>query len=333
MHSIHFAQIEPTTRCNYICGFCAGRHMPQRDLAWDDFQAFLAAHPDLRHVELQGEGEPLLHPRFFDMVAACRARDIAVGIITNGSLLTAETAGRLLDAGVRSIHVSMESADPERFQRIRGGRFAKVEAGLRELVSQRAERGLRYPTIGLTVTVLRETIGDMEGIWRLYRDIGLDGGIVAQPLQGMRAYQRHYAPDMARQMLANADMPRFRLLRQTVGRVAPVPEAGGFFYFALFADFDPANGSCPWLERGAYLGSDGAIAGCCFMKESTDSFGHVLADSAAAIAGRRQSLVDELAAGGVPAACDGCSTARAVAAARRAGASVSLAPPEPLPPR
>src|SRR5437868_464777 len=75
---IRFAQIEPTTRCNFTCGFCAGRYMPQRDLTWDDFQTFLAAHPALRHVELQGEGEPLLHPLFFDMVAACRARGILI---------------------------------------------------------------------------------------------------------------------------------------------------------------------------------------------------------------------------------------------------------------
>jgi len=329
MRPIRFAQIEPTTRCNYVCGFCAGRHMPQRDLAWEDFERFLATHPDLRHVELQGEGEPLLHPRFFDMIAACHARDIAVGLITNGSLLGEAVVDRLLDAGVRSIHISMESADPERFRRIRGGRFEKVEAGLRLLVRRRAERGLDQPAIGLAVTVLRDTLDDVGGIWCFYRDLGLDGGIVVQPLQGMAAYRRHYDAGMARQLLSAADAQRFQALRRAVTQAAPVPGHEAFFYFALFAGFDPAKGSCPWLERGAYLASDGSIAGCCFMKDAGDRLGHVATDTPAATAGRRAALAAQLDAGDVPGACAGCSTARAVAAARRPG--ISRAPPEPPP--
>ena len=105
-----FAQIEPTTRCNYRCGFCAGRSMRQGDLDWQVFERFLSSNPNLRHVELQGEGEPLMHPRFFDMVAACRARGIKVSLISNGSMLSESAIDRLIEGGVDSIHVSLESA-------------------------------------------------------------------------------------------------------------------------------------------------------------------------------------------------------------------------------
>lgn len=331
MSDIQFAQIEPTTRCNYICGFCAGRHMPQGDLDWTDFTAFLSAHPHLRHVELQGEGEPLLHPRFFDMVAACRDRDITVSVITNGSLLNEESVERLLDGGVHSIHVSMESADPGRFQRIRGGRFAKVAAGLRLLAERRREKGLARPTIGLTVTVLRDTLDDIEGIWRLYRDAGLDGGIVAQPLQGMPAYQRYYDDRMAGQALGPAEATRFRALRQAVARAAPVPSADGFFYFALFAGFDPARTTCPWLDRGAYLSQDGSVTGCCFMKDADDRLGHISRDDPTRFDEARQSMIAVLDAGDIPRGCGGCSTGQAIAATRRL--AFSSASSAPLPPR
>lgn len=317
MPAIQFAQIEPTTRCNYACGFCVGRHMPQLDLAWNDFTAFLVAHPSLRHVELQGEGEPLLHPRFFDMVAECRRRGIRVGIITNGSLLHEGMVERLLDAGLHSVHVSMESADAARFQQIRGGRFDKVEAGIRLLVARRTGRHVAQPTIGLTVTVLRDTLGDMQGIWDLYRTLGLDGGIVTQALQAMPAYQRHYGRDMIAQQLAKADLPRFQALRQAVGRAAPVPTADAFFYFALFAGFDPARQSCPWLERGVYLAADGSVTGCCFMKDPEDRLGRMNADDPDRITERRRAMSAQLDAGEIPKACDGCSTARTIAAARR----------------
>lgn len=312
MAGITHAQIEPTTRCNFTCGFCAGRAMAQGDLDWADFTRFLDAHPDLAHVELQGEGEPMLHPRFFDMVDACRARGIRVGLITNGSLLSDERVARLLGAGLASIHVSMESSDPGQFEAIRGGKFAKVRQGLARLVDARRALGLERPVIGLAVTVLRDTLAAVDGICRLYDALGLDGGIVAQPLQTMPAYRRHYRAGVAAQMLPADAMPRFAELRQMLARRTPVRRTEDFFYFSLFAGFD--GRACPWLERGAYLAQDGRVTGCCFMKDH--SLGS-LADPVA-IAANRAGLRDALHNGERPTACLGCPIADAVAANHRA---------------
>ncbi|MDQ8755886.1 radical SAM protein [Sphingosinicella sp. LHD-64] len=311
MAGITHAQIEPTTRCNFTCGFCAGRAMAQGDLDWNDFTRFLDIHPDLAHVELQGEGEPMLHPRFFDMVDACRARGIRVGLITNGSLLGEERVARLLGAGLTSIHVSMESSDPGQFEAIRGGRFAKVCEGLVRLIDSRRALGLEQPVIGLAVTVLRDTLAAVDGICRLYDALGLDGGIVAQPLQTMPAYRRHYRAGIAAQMLPASLMPHFAELRRTLARRAPVRRTEDFFYFSLFAGFD--GSSCPWLERGAYLAQDGRVTGCCFMKD--DALGPLTAPDA--VAARRAALRAALNAGEVPDACRGCSTAAAVAVRHR----------------
>jgi MoaA/NifB/PqqE/SkfB family radical SAM enzyme len=303
--TVTFAQIEPTTRCNFTCGFCAGRAMAQRDLEWDVFARFLEAHPALRHVELQGEGEPLLHPRFFDMVEACRARGIRVSLITNGSLLSPERIERLLDLGVGSIHVSMESADPGRFEAIRGGKFAKVRGGLALLAARKRERGLAEPAIGLAVTILQSTIGAIDGVFRLYRELGLDGGIVAQRLQPMPVYRQHYDAAMAAELLDAGSVQQFGAIRQALVRHAPVPRADAFFYYALFEGFDPRRGTCPWLARGAYLAADGSMTACCFMKDAA----HASASPA--------ELRRALDAGEVPKDCAGCGTAMAVAAARR----------------
>lgn len=310
MSPILFAQIEPTTRCNFTCGFCVGRTMRQGDLPWAAFEGFLAAHPRLRHVELQGEGEPLLHRRFFDMAAAARARGIAVSLITNGSLLDEAMVERLLAAGITSIHVSMESADPAEFRRIRGGKFAKVRDGLALLARRRREMALERPVIGLAVTVLKDTLEAIHGIYDLYVALGLDGGIVAQPLQTMPAYARAYDPAMAARVLGQEEAPRFAAVRAALRRQAPVRRAEDFFYSALFAGFDPARHACPWLARGAYLGADGAVAGCCFMKDGGVAPGGQ-ADE------RRAALVAAMEAGTVPAPCAGCGTARAIAAARQ----------------
>ena len=47
-----------------------GRYMEQSDLPFQRFAAALDSYPGIRHIELQGEGEPLLHPRFLDYAHA-----------------------------------------------------------------------------------------------------------------------------------------------------------------------------------------------------------------------------------------------------------------------
>ncbi len=79
-------QIEITTHCNYQCFYCAGRHMRQAHMPWSRFTEIMAQLPPAaREVSLQGEGEPLLHPRFWDMAQTVRDRGLAPYTITNGS--------------------------------------------------------------------------------------------------------------------------------------------------------------------------------------------------------------------------------------------------------
>jgi MoaA/NifB/PqqE/SkfB family radical SAM enzyme len=309
---IEFAQIEPTTRCNYTCGFCAGRSMRQGDLSWRAFQQFLEANPHLKHVELQGEGEPLMHPRFFDMVSACRARDIKVSLISNGSMLGVRAVDGLIEEGVESLHVSLESADPEEFQAIRGGKFQKVVNGLRLLMERRRELGKTRPTVGFSVTVLRRTLGAIHGIVALYKELGLDGGISIQLLQDMSCYTDNYDRQMLEQIVPPELWRDGRSATNAALATTSTQAGASSYYGVLFADFDPDEGKCPWLEKGAYLNIEGAVTGCCFMKSPLHTFGNVMTDSPEAIASRRGDLADSLHAGVIPPACNGCYVAEMV---------------------
>jgi MoaA/NifB/PqqE/SkfB family radical SAM enzyme len=286
--------------------------MRQGDLPYETFERFLADNPELRHVELQGEGEPLMHARFFDMVSACRARNIRVSIITNGSLLGEEQVARLIEAPVESIHVSLESSDPEEFRAIRGGKFAKVVSGLRLLMERRNALGKKRPTVGFSVTVLRRTLGAMDGIVALYRELGLDGGISLQPLQDMECYTKNYTASMLADLVPQDLWSTYAPdAYEKVGQL-PVRIGAASFYGALFGNFDPQGGACPWLERGAYLNIDGAESGCCFMKSASSAFGTVSVDSPESIAARRKALSDALRDGVIPEPCRGCDVATTV---------------------
>lgn len=79
-------QIEITTKCNLACFYCAGRLMPQRDMTIEMLSGILDTLDRPRSIQLQGEGEPLLHPQFWSMVALVKARGHKVGTLTNGTV-------------------------------------------------------------------------------------------------------------------------------------------------------------------------------------------------------------------------------------------------------
>ena len=135
--------------------------MSQGDLYLDLFSKILELHPDLEHIELQGEGEPTLNRDFVEMLALAPQKKLKISIITNGSLLTPKILDAMFRYEVTSIHVSLESADSALFQSIRGGRLDRVKDGLNRLVQARKKRNLKSPQIGLAVTVLKKTMDSM----------------------------------------------------------------------------------------------------------------------------------------------------------------------------
>ena len=311
---LHFLQIEPTTRCNFTCGFCAGRQMEQGDLELSRFAAALEAAPELRHLELQGEGESFLHPRFFDMVAMARLRGVAVSLITNGSFLTTEAIGRLLDLGLAKLSFSLESADAERFREIRGGKLEKVVRGLEALLAERRRRGLAQPVVGMSVTVLRSTRDHLAAVLALYHQLGLDGGITLQPLERKADYATHYDPAMAAELLSEREADQvwvtFRASRE-LRRIEAERAPGRGFFDELMEGWRPGLRRCPWLDRGLYMNRLGEASPCCMVKDTAQhGLGRLGDDPLPVILARRAALRDQLAAGEIPKACAGCDLAR-----------------------
>jgi len=69
-------------------------------------------------IRLYKEGEPLLHPKFADMVRYAKKSPhcIKVDTTTNGSLLTPERSLEIIDAGLDRINISVEGINPEQYK-------------------------------------------------------------------------------------------------------------------------------------------------------------------------------------------------------------------------
>ncbi|MEO3429961.1 radical SAM protein [Pelagibius sp. CAU 1746] len=307
---VAFLQLEPTTRCNFICGFCSGRQMDQTDFAVEDFDRLLEAFPEVEHIELQGEGEPLLHKGFFAMARRARTRGIRLSMITNGSLLSEERVAAILDLGMEAINVSVESPDEDEFRDIRGGSFAKVKAGIARLLEARRARGLDRPLVGFAITVLKHTVERLPEIAALYEELGMDGGATVQPLSRMDAFSKVYDEEVAAQFLDEADTQRLLRLRNSDPKVRAMTRQAaqsGHFYPEMHRRFPILHG-CPWVRGGLYVDRHGALLSCCMVKDAAaHGLGKLGITPVEAVLNRRREIDAALSAGRPPEQCRGCA--------------------------
>ena len=178
-----FVQIEITTVCNYRCFYCAGRDMPAQSMALDLFDAILLGLPAGRHtVSLQGEGEPLAHPRFWDMLDRVRHAGHLPYLITNGSLRTTSRLAQF----VPMIGISIDTLDSREADRIGRIRLDRVLANFEKLLTVAGPDRLVVHTVdyGQDRTALDAYLTRHKVTRR-----------VVQPLQTKLDYRRRY-PDM-----------------------------------------------------------------------------------------------------------------------------------------
>src|ERR1041385_615058 len=109
-------------------------HGPPAFMPFETFTRLVDQIPTMTELQLQGLGEPMMHPRFFDMVAYASARGIEVSTNSNLTLLTPARAERCVQSGLTWLHISIDGATAETYERIRvRSRFERVVGNLTHL--------------------------------------------------------------------------------------------------------------------------------------------------------------------------------------------------------
>ena len=103
--------IEITNSCNFACSFCFKTERATQFMSPNEFAVVLEAiRPYTNYIYLHVLGEPLLHPRFEEMLALAKKADMQVNITTNGGLLKRKEAA-LQKYPVRQINISLHDAE------------------------------------------------------------------------------------------------------------------------------------------------------------------------------------------------------------------------------
>lgn len=172
-------QIEVTSRCNLRCVMCPvtilADRWPALDLPWETFQRIARAFEHTKWVHLQGWGEPLLHPRLFDMTTLAKSAGCLVGFTTNGTLLTTRAAGQLLDLDLDLLAVSVAGARPGTHEAIRvGSSLKRLVENLQGLLALRAQRAKDRPKVVILFLMTRTNLAELPGVVELASSLGVD---------------------------------------------------------------------------------------------------------------------------------------------------------------
>jgi MoaA/NifB/PqqE/SkfB family radical SAM enzyme len=169
-----------TNSCNASCDFCNFARGRVADLRWMDADRFSAALDILhgrgiRYVSFFG-GEPLLHPRVEEMIAAAVGKGLVPAIITNGWLLPARLE-RLAEAGLKTVYISIDAACISSHE---------ANRGLKGLIARIGSANQQMPALGMTPiaqVAMSKLVQDYSALAAFLRDLGFAAVAFSYPQQ------------------------------------------------------------------------------------------------------------------------------------------------------
>jgi radical SAM protein with 4Fe4S-binding SPASM domain len=164
---------EITGQCNLKCAHCftAASIRPHDELTTEECRRVIDSLHGLG-IELIGwtGGEPLLRTDLEELSAYAWDKKIGCTITTNGVLLDRERAARLIEAGNRTIQISLDGSTAERNRLIRGTTDDEYEAVVNAIRICK-DLGAR---VVMACLIGRENLDDAVELLRLGRREGVD---------------------------------------------------------------------------------------------------------------------------------------------------------------
>jgi MoaA/NifB/PqqE/SkfB family radical SAM enzyme/SAM-dependent methyltransferase len=276
--------VELTADCNKSCSYCPRSALGRERFVMSDevIEALLRFVPRRAFVGFAGIGEPLMHPRLFDVIRELRRTgDRIVHLNTNGSLLGPRMVERLLADPPDSLHLSVHLD-----HRDEDGRMATSPAFQRtvDAALPRLRERMSVTVLLMTESYSEAALAEATERWRAsgvdvveHQETCNRGGNLAREgaLVELRTSPAHAAPP---------------------GGHARAPSNHGI--------------KCTIFSRVTFVSSDGDVLACCNDVASQVRLGHVAADSYASLVRKKRAHIqrDEW-----PEICVKCDARRDVA--------------------
>ncbi len=241
-----YVQVGPSTTCNFSCLMCwdhgpamvpshiAPCHADARSalvgqpagssrkegtvqhfFPMDRFSDLLTQLEEMgtRRIKFTGRGEPLLHPRWRDMIELVKRKGMRCTITTNGSLFEDYDAGLMVDLGVDELEISLNAATPQTHAHIANRDttegFEKILDWVKRLSAEKRRKRAEHPLTILSFVILKTNYTEIADLPGLARRVGFQ----------RIALRRVSFPHAARSyMLDRQDMIRLQHILDLTGK-------------------------------------------------------------------------------------------------------------------
>jgi radical SAM protein with 4Fe4S-binding SPASM domain len=157
-----FLDIDITDICNLKCSFCLRQSNPEliqnKKMSFNIFKKIIdeGARYKLYGCKLNIIGEPLIHPKVFDMIKYAKKKGlIDVYFNTNGYFLNDENARKLIDSGIDRISLSVDGYTKSMYEKHRvGSSFKKVVSNVKNLRRLKKIMNIDYPKVRIQTVLL-----------------------------------------------------------------------------------------------------------------------------------------------------------------------------------
>ncbi|MFP4226565.1 MAG: radical SAM/SPASM domain-containing protein [Desulfobacterales bacterium] len=256
---LDWVQVAVTTHCDANCAYCPRTRFrsawKSRHMDPDLLSRFIDGLKNTTLIYLQGWGEPLVHPHFWEFLSRVKNRGFMAGCTSNANNLNKEALERVAGEGLDILALSLAGVGEENDRIRRGTSFDRVMRTIEEVHRIRARQGTDTPRIHLAYMVLRSGLPDLKNLPRLILDSGVDHTVLSSlTLPLSRKWEEEALLADSRQ--------GYETLLQWMRALFSSPKLSSRVFPHMYSPYQPAGECSENVRRAFCLNETGRVSPC-----------------------------------------------------------------------
>ncbi len=267
-------QVEVTSLCNASCVYCPRTAYRQRwhdrHLGLETYRKLIPSFARTRLVYLQGWGEPLLHPHFFEMARMAKEAGCLVGFTSNGSCLDEDRIREALGVPVDLIALSLAGTTDRNDLIRKGTSLSQVLGAVDRIKMAMAKTQGRTPAVHIAYMLLRSNLAEAEAIPQVLKGSAVDQVVIST---------LDFVPDKSFDgETFRRDDPDLVEVEEFLNRVkARGAETGIRIHYRPLASLRPQRCCAENVYKALFVAADGEVAPCAYLNIPVEGVSHVSA--------------------------------------------------------